>query len=263
MGGRVVIVTGASSGIGAATAKAFGRAGDRVVITARRAERLETLAAEMPDACVVPADLTRHDDIARVVAAATARYGTVDVLVNNAGTARCYDWLERISEDDIRAEVAVNLVAPLLLARAVLPIMQAKGRGTIINVASVAGKVGTATSSIYNATKFGLDGFSQALRREALPQGIEVCIIYPGPTSGTELGRNTRADATRLKVGRPRWMGTSTEAVAAAIVRVAERPRARQVIPPLFGPIITLNALWPALFDRVVARAARRARFGA
>jgi short-subunit dehydrogenase len=264
MSGRVVIVTGASSGIGAAAARAFGRAGDRVVLTARRAERLEALAAQIPDAVAIPADLADPGAVAATVAgvvdAAVARFGTVDVLVNNAGTARCYDWLDRVPEDDIRAEIAVNLMAPVLLARAVLPIMQARGRGVIVNVASVAGKIGTPTTSIYNATKFGLDGFSQALRREALPQGIEVCILYPGPTSGTELGRHLRPGATRLKVGRPRWMTMSSEAVADAIVRLADRPRSRQVIPPLFGPLIALNALWPALIDRIVVRAARRAR---
>jgi short-subunit dehydrogenase len=258
MSGRVVIVTGASSGIGAATARAFGRAGDRVVLTGRRAERLQALAPDIAENVVVPADLIHPEAVAGVVDAAVARFGTVDVLVNNAGTARCYDWLERVGEDDIRAEIGVNLVAPVLLARAVLPIMQARGRGVIINVASVAGRVGAPTTSIYNAAKFGLDGFTQALRREVLSQGIEVCIIYPGPTAGTEFGRHRSPN--RLKIGRPRWMTTTTEAVAEAIVGLADRPRARRVIPPVFAPLIALNAVWPALIDRIVVRAARRAR---
>lgn len=258
MSGRVVIVTGASSGIGAATARAFGRAGDRVVITGRRAERLQALASELPDTVVVPADLTEPGSVAKVVDAAVGRYGTVDVLVNNAGTARCYDWLERVAEGDIRAEIEVNLVVPVLLARAVLPLMQARGRGVIVNVASVAGKVGAPTTSIYNTAKFGLDGFTQALRREVLSQGVQVCIIYPGPTSGTEFGRHRSPN--RMRIGRPAFMSTTAEAVADAIVGLADRPRARRVIPPLFAPIIAVNSVWPALVDRIVVRAARRAR---
>jgi short-subunit dehydrogenase len=120
--------------------------------------------------------------------------------------------------------------------------------------------VGAATTSIYNATKFGLDGFSQALRREVLSQGIHVCVIYPGPTTGTEFGTHTRPDSGRLRVGWIPWMRTDTDSVAAAIVGLADRPRARIVIPPLFGLVIMLNNLLPALGDLIVARVARRAR---
>src|SRR3972149_914656 len=97
MSERTVIVTGASSGIGEATARAFGRAGDRVVLVARRVDRLQHLAAGLPDSLVVPADLSKSEDIARVAAEVLARYGHVDVLVNNAGLGN-YDWLERLPE---------------------------------------------------------------------------------------------------------------------------------------------------------------------
>jgi hypothetical protein len=262
MSGRTVIVTGASSGIGEATARAFGRAGDRVVLAARRLDRLQRLAAEIPDSVAVQADLTRHEDIARLVETTVARLGGIDVLVNNAGLGR-YDWLERIPEEDILAEVSVNLTAPILLARAVLPAMQARRRGVIINVASVAAKIGTPTTSIYNATKFGIDGFSQALRRELLPQGIQVCVIYPGPVAGTEFGAKARPESTRLRMGQPRWTRTDTDTVARAIVGLADHPRARRVLPWPFGVAIAVNALWPALVDRLVARVARQRRGGA
>jgi len=120
--GRVVIVTGASSGIGEATARAFGRAGDMVVLVARRAALLERLAGELPDSLVIPADLTQVDDLARVVDRTRSHFGVVDVLVNNAGAGR-YDWLEHLSEDDIRSQIRINLTAPILLTRAVLPMM--------------------------------------------------------------------------------------------------------------------------------------------
>ena len=263
MSGRTVIVTGASSGIGEATARAFGQAGDRVVLAARRVDRLQQVAAALPDSLVVPADLTKSEDVARVAAEALARYGRIDVLVNNAGLGK-YDWLERLPEEDIRTEIQVNMIAPILLTRAVLPAMQAQGRGVIINVASVAGKISTPTMSIYNATKFGLDGFSEALRREVGPQGIHVCVIYPGPVAGTELGAKRTKGAGRSMVSsrmkRLPGLQTNTGRVAQAIVRLADHPRPRKVIPGLYNVAIALNTLFPSLVDVLVSRAARRAR---
>jgi short-subunit dehydrogenase len=257
MSGRTVIVTGASSGIGEATARAFGRAGDRVVLVARRVDRLNQLAADLPESLVVAADLTRADDVARVAGSARARYGAIDVLVNNAGLGR-YDWLERLSEDDILAQIQVNLMAPILLARAVLPTMQSQRRGVIINVCSVAGKIATPTTTIYNTTKFGLDGFSEALRRETGPQGVHVCVIYPAPVAGTEFGDHSRGPS--LGGPRPGWTRTNTNRVAAAIVQMADRPRARRFIPGFYGAVVLLSAVFPSIVDAVLMRASRHAR---
>src|SRR3990170_6341207 len=257
MGGRVVIVTGASGGIGEATARAFAASGDRVVLTARRAERLERLAAELPGSLAVPADLTRSPDIARIVADTVSAFGRIDVLVNNAGLGR-YDWLERLPEDDIRNEILVNLLAPVLLTKAVLPLMQAQRRGVIINLGSVGGRIGAPTLSIYNTTKFGLDGFSEALRREVGPQGIRVCVVYPGGVAGTEFGRGARR--VDLGVTTPRWLQLTADQVAAAIVRLADRPRPRLVVPWVFSAAIAANTLLPSVVDRVMARTVRRAR---
>jgi short-subunit dehydrogenase len=264
MGGRTVIITGASSGIGAAAAQAFGRAGDRVVLTARRVDRLREVAAGLPEALVVEADLSRPEDIARVVAEARARYGGVDVLVNNAGLGR-YDWLERLPEDDIVAQIDVNLTAPILMTRAVLPAMLARRRGVIINVGSVAGRIATPTMSIYNAGKFGLDGFSEALRREVGSQGVMVCIISPGPVEGTEFGRSRRAPGAGLSMAgarwrSQRWLRTDAARVAQAIVGLADRPRPRLVVPAIYAVAMAINSLAPSLVDRLVSRAARRAR---
>ncbi len=257
MSGRTVIVTGASSGIGEVTARAFGRAGDRVVLAARRVDRLTQLAAELPDSLVVAADLTNAGDVHRVAQSALSRYGTIDVLVNNAGLGR-YGWLERLTEDDILAQIQVNLTAPILLARAVLPAMLAQRRGVIINVCSVAGRIATPTTSIYNTTKFGLDGFSEALRREVGPQGIHVCAIYPGPVAGTEFGEHSgRSTLARV---RPGWTRTTTDRVATAVVGLADHPRAHRVIPGFYGVVILLNAILPSLGDLILMRVARRAR---
>jgi hypothetical protein len=255
--GRTVIVTGASSGIGEATARAFGRAGDRVVLVARRADRLAALAATLPDGLAVPADLARPDDAARVIDATAARYGDVHVLVNNAGFGR-YDWYERLSDDDIVGQVQVNLLAPMLLIRAVLPGMYRQGRGVIINVCSVGAKIATPTMSIYNATKFGLDGLSQALRRELLPKGIHVCAIYPGPAAGTEFGARTKRVQVR-GAGLP-WLRTSSERVARTIVDLADRPRARRVLPWVYAPMIAINHAAPGFVDWLVTRAVARSQ---
>lgn len=257
MSGRTVIVTGASSGIGEAAAKAFARAGDRVVLTARRVERLEQLAAGMPETLIVPADLTKAEDITRIVFETLARYDRIDVLVNNAGLGR-YDWIERLSDADIRTEIAVNLMAPILLTRAVLPSMLARRSGVIINVGSAAGRIATPTMAIYNATKFGLDGFTEALRRELRPRGIHLCVIYPGGVAGTEFGDQSKRASLGLTT--PRWLLVTADQVAREIVGLADRPRARRVIPAIYGAAMALNALLPSLVDFVVMRATRRAQ---
>ncbi len=257
MSDRVVIVTGASSGIGEATARAFGRAGDRVVLVARRAALLERLAEELPQSLVVPADLTQMDDLARVVERTQERFGAADVLVNNAGRGR-YDWLEHLPVEDIRTDIRINLTAPILLTRAVLPMMLARRRGVIINVGSVAGRIAAPTMTIYNATKFGLDGFTEALRREVAPHGIHVCVIYPGGVAGTEFGQ----EAKRVSVGvtTPGWLRLTADQVAKAIVGLADYPRPRRVLPGIYGAAMAVNALAPSLVDAVVVRATRRAQ---
>ncbi|HEY6102997.1 MAG TPA: SDR family NAD(P)-dependent oxidoreductase [bacterium] len=257
MSGRVVIVTGASSGIGEATARAFARAGDHVILAARRAERLRELAAELSGSLAIPADLTKGEDITRVAAATLEAFGQIDVLVNDAGTAR-YDWLERLSDDGIRYEILLNLIAPVLLTKAVLPAMQARRNGVIINVSSMAGRIGVPTMSIYNAAKFGLEGFSEALRREVAPQGIRVCLVSPSGVRGTEFGR--KGERAHLAVRTPNWLRVHADHVAAAIVALADHPRPRRVMPRIFSATGWVNALLPSVVDAVLTRRARSAR---
>ena len=256
MTSRVVIVTGASSGIGEATAKAFGARGDRVVLVARREDRLRQLAASLPQSLPLPADLAKTDEAFRIVEAVVARYGQVDVLVNNAGVGQ-YNWVDALQPEDIKAEVALNLVAPIMLTRAVAPAMLRRGRGVVINVSSIAGLIGTPTTAVYNATKFGLRGLTEALRRELQPQGIAVCGIYPATVEGTEFRQNRRANIGYLM---PRWLRLSTAQVAQAIVTLADRPRAFVVLPRIFRVAILLNTLAPGLIDRLAARMVRSKR---
>jgi NAD(P)-dependent dehydrogenase (short-subunit alcohol dehydrogenase family) len=183
LNGRVAIVTGASSGIGEAAALALARVGARLVLAARRAERLETLARRIEDAggeaLPVPADVTREEDVEQLFAAAVQRFGTVDLLVNNAGIADATPT-EELSLERWRAVIDTNLTSAFLCSRAALRIMKPKGRGRIINIGSLSARVPRADSAAYTASKFGLDGLTRSLAVDGRAHGISVSIFHPG-----------------------------------------------------------------------------------
>jgi NADP-dependent 3-hydroxy acid dehydrogenase YdfG len=189
LAGDVAIVTGASSGIGEATAAALADAGASVVLAARRTEELEALAERIEsaggDALVVPTDVTDEGDIDALVDATTDEYGRIDVLVNNAGVM-LLEPLERADRSNLRQMVEVNLLGLMNLTHAVLPVMQEQGSGHIVNVSSVAGRQASADSSGYNATKFGVNAFTEAVRQEVTTEGIRTTVIEPGAVD-TEL----------------------------------------------------------------------------
>ena len=252
----VTLITGASSGIGEATARAFGRLGGRVVLAARRADRLETLAREIEaggaQALPVAADLSRLPDIQRLLDATLERFGRLDVLVNNAGFGRL-DWLEKLDPvKDIEAQFAVNVLGVVQTTRLALPVMIRQRAGHIINMASMAGWVATPTYSIYAASKFAVRGFSEALRREVRPWGIHVSVLYPGGVqtefaSHAGIRRKTRASTPKS------WVLTADD-VARAIVQVVRRPRPTILLPWQWTFSALLNQLAPGLVDWVTIR---------
>jgi short-subunit dehydrogenase len=253
MQGRIVIVTGASSGLGEAAARQFGMLGTRLVLTARRLGRLRRLAKEieslgMGSSCLpVRADLSNVEDVIRVVERTRRTWGGVDVLVNNAGNGRL-DWLENLDPaKDIQSQIDINLAALIQMTRQVLPIMIRQRSGTIINMCSIAGLVGTPTYTIYAASKHGVHGFSEALRREVAPWGIHVCCLYPGGAT-SEFAEHA---GIRRKTGAttPRFMRLSSDRVGRAVVQLARRPRAEWVIPWQWQVAIWLNRLLPRLMD--------------
>lgn len=181
--GQVAIVTGASSGLGRASAVALARAGAGVVLLARSADDLAQTAAAVDgigrQALAIPVDLAREDQILGAIERAAADFGRIDALINAAGT----DVPGPVADLAVAGwdhVLAVNLRAPFVLAKAVFPHMRRLGHGTIVNVSSVAGKRGWANAAAYCASKFGLGGLTQALAAEGKPHGIRACILYPG-----------------------------------------------------------------------------------
>jgi len=250
----VILVTGASSGIGEAAARLFAREGYRVSLGARRLERLQALAQEIESAggqsLAVQADLAKLEDIQTLVRSTLDQFGQVDVLLNNAGFGRL-KWLEDLNPvDDVQAQLQVNLIATILVAREVLPHMIERRSGHIINMASLGGYVATPTYTVYSASKFGVRGFTEALRREVGVFGIRVSGIYPGSVR-TEFKKHTGA---RRKTGRttPESLRLDSEEVAQAVLSVVRHPRRELVIPWQMRLSIWMNILFPGIVDRII-----------
>jgi short-subunit dehydrogenase len=251
--GKVVIVTGASSGIGEATAREFGREGARVVLAARRVERLKALAQEIQamgtgaETLVVPADVSKLEDIQSLIDQTVTRFGRIDILVNNAGFGRL-DWLEKLDPmKDIEMQFDVNVLGVVHTTRQALPIMIKQRSGHIINMGSMAALVATPTYTIYAASKHAVHGFSEALRREVKPWGIDVSMLYPGGVK-TEFGEHAGIKR-KTKATTPKFLQLSAEEVAQAVVQLVRRPRAMWVIPWLWSITALINKLFPSFVD--------------
>ena len=187
--GRVVLITGASSGFGEATARLLAPAGVKLALNARRADRLEALAAELrqggAEVLVLPADLTDAMEAQRIVRETEQHFGRLDVLINNAGVM----FLEPIDTADMdrwQRMVQLNLVSLIAATQAALPGMRARKDGHIVNISSTAGRQANPNTGGYSATKWGVVGFSESLRREAYKDNIRVTVIEPG-VAATEL----------------------------------------------------------------------------
>lgn len=193
LSGRVVAITGASSGIGEATALACVRAGASVALAARRADRIEALAARIEDeggtAIAVPTDVSDERQARAFVEQAYERLGRLDALVNNAGVM-LLGAVTGADTEEWRRMIDANLYGVLYCSHAALPVMQQQGSGHIVNVSSVAGRIASAGSAVYNMTKWGVNGFSEGLRQEALHANVRVTIVEPGAVATELIGHN-------------------------------------------------------------------------
>ena len=198
---KVAIVTGAGRGIGKAVSVALAKAGCRVVLAARTREQIEAVEKEIlsqgGDALALPTDLTADEDIQRLVEATQTKWGAADILINNAGwgkrvpvvSAKLTDWDQTFR---------LNLRAPMVLAKALLPNMIAKREGAVINIGSVSGKTGEANGAAYSASKFGLIGFTQSLYEEVREHGIKVAVILPGFVDTPLIPPNRQLDRSKM-----------------------------------------------------------------
>jgi short-subunit dehydrogenase len=224
LAGRTALLTGATGGLGQAIAKALAARGASVALSARKAEALEALAAELPGDGhrTIPTDLAEPGSAERLAAEA----GEVDVLVANAGLPGA-GWLADFTPEQVKRALRVNLEAPMLTAQALFPAMVERGSGHLVFISSLSGKAASPRSSIYNATKFGLRGFALGLRMDLAPKGVGVSLVSPGFVREAGMFADSGAKP-------PPGLGTTTPGrVADAVVKAIERDKVELAVAPL------------------------------
>jgi NAD(P)-dependent dehydrogenase (short-subunit alcohol dehydrogenase family) len=259
---KVVVVTGASAGLGRETAVQFAARGCAVVLAARRSDELEATARMCRDAggraLAVVTDMTREEDVAALAQAAVLEWGRIDVWVNNAGVT-LFAPLTEAPFAEHRRVLETNLYGAMFAARAVVPVFRRQKRGVLINVGSILSKVGQAFVPSYVISKFALRGLTETLRVELADEpDIHVCSIYPYAidtqhfeSGANEVGRQARAMPPVQ----------SPEKVARAIVRLAQRPRRQVHVPRTAVVGLALHALLPRTTERLLLHALREFHF--
>ncbi|UHA74548.1 SDR family NAD(P)-dependent oxidoreductase [Paenibacillus sp. 481] len=249
--GKIVLITGASSGIGALTAQFVAERGALPILTARSQAKLaEASAAIRGEHAVMQMDVTSDEDVERVVQHIIAQYGRIDIVLNNAG----FGAFKRITDMPIAEYAAmmdVNYMGIVRCTKAVLPHMLERGEGHIVNVASIAGKIGSPKSTGYTATKHAVLGFTNALRMELAGTGIAVSAVNPGPIDTPFFDL---ADPSGQYVNNVRWFMMPAEKVARHLVRVMETRKSEVDLPWLGALGTRLYHLFPRLANRVAGK---------
>jgi short-subunit dehydrogenase len=256
---RVVAITGASAGIGRATALRMARDGAGVAICARRADRLEAVAAEITaaggEALPMVADVTREADMDRLVARAVERFGRLDVMICNAGFGVA-GTIDEVPPDQMQKLLDINYTGTYHATRAALRLFRRQQSGHIIIVSSIVGQRGVPYMGAYAATKFAQVGLAECLRAELVGTPIHVTLVFPVSTDSEFF--DVMAHETGVAVTRAAGPRQSVETVANAIARAIERPVAEVYPHALSRLLVILNALAPGLCDRIVQRFGRK-----
>ncbi len=247
--GKVVLITGASEGIGAACAESFRRRGAKLSLVARSEEKLRQVAGG--DALITVGDVTLPETRAAAVAGTLERYGTIDILLNNAGVG-LYSPSWRASIEETRRMYELNFFAPLGLIQLVVPHMRAKKSGMIVNVSSIAGKMTLPWFTLYSSTKFALGSLTNGLRMELRYDGIQTMVVCPGYVK-TRFQTNVIDGQPPDRLLRGRKFAITPVQCAEAIARGVERG-ARTVVTPAYSWIyIAFHGLFPSLVDSQLA----------
>ena len=237
--GKVIVITGASSGMGEAAARHLAAQGARVVLGARRADRIETIATAIKDAggeaIAVPTDVIRRDDLVRLVGTAVESFERIDVLINNAGVMPLSP-VERLKIDEWDQMIDVNLKGVLYGVAAALPHMTAQKSGHIINLSSVAGHKLFPGSAIYSATKFGVRAFSEGLRQELKPYNIRTTNISPGAVQTELLEHISEADIQKANQDFVGEVGVPADSFVRIAAFVIAQPEELDVNEIIFRP---------------------------
>ena len=241
---KTAVVTGASSGIGEATARRLAGDGWRVLLVARREEKLKDLARELRDATWSAVDLTDADAPARVLDKVESQLGRLDLLVNNAGGNRTKGEFAELGYAYVREVMELNFDAQLRLTEALLPVLRRSAPSAIVNVSSIAGRVSRPDVAAYHASKFALSGWSDSLHLEEKRHGVHVGTVYPGfvKTEGFPQDQLTAKALTR-------WMVSTPERVAEAIAEAAAG-KVEVSVPRAYGLLPRIRALAPSVVRR-------------
>lgn len=245
----IALVTGASSGIGEATARRLARDGHRVVLVARREDRLKSLSAELgASVSHVAVDLVADDAPQTVLAAVEAEHGHLDLLVNNAGAG----WRATFEEggwENVERHMKLNFDAVVRLTEALLPLLRSSSPSSIVNVSSTAGRVARGRTGAYSASKFALAGWSDALHQEEARHGVHVGLVLPGFVATEGFPQKELVDNPRT-----RWMVSTPDKVAQAILDAGPGGKAERYVPRPYWFAAVLRVVAPGLVRRALTR---------
>jgi len=218
---KVVLLSGASTGIGLATAHLFARQGAKLALVARSADKIQKLAEQLPGSIAIPADLSELDSVPAVIEKAAAHFGRIDVLINNAGRAMHVPF-EKADIELYRSLLDLNVVSVLRAMQAVIPMMRRQGGGVIVNISSGLSKRIVAGVGPYASSKYALNALSLTARLELEEDNIRVCLVYPGRTAGTHFGMNALSAENQTESWRAGLEGDTTEHVALKVLEAVQ-----------------------------------------